>query len=85
VLAEDVRVRVQRHRWRVAELLGELDDRGALLADEQRGECVAQVVRAWAAEAGLRGGRVEVAVSPVVPVGAPRLPVRPREDERGRW
>ena len=46
VLAEDVRIRVERHCWGVAELLGELDDRGALLADEQRGERVPQVVGA---------------------------------------
>lgn len=67
----------------MAELLGELDDGRALLADQQRGECVAQVVRARAAEAGRRGGGVEVAVAPVVPVvRPPRRTVEAREDQR---
>ena len=64
VFAKDMRVRVESHRWRVAELLGELDDGGALLADQEQGESVAQVVRAWATEARLRCGRVELAASP---------------------
>jgi hypothetical protein len=57
VLAEDMGVRVQGHGRRVAELLGEFDDRGALFADQQRGERVAEVVWAGAAEArSSRGG-----------------------------
>jgi hypothetical protein len=85
VLAEHMRVRVQRHRRRMPQLLGELHDRRSLLADQQRGERVPEVVRAWTAEAGAVGRRVEVAVAPVVPViGAPRLAVRPWEDEPAR-
>ena len=42
VLSEDVGVGVERHRRRVAELVGELDDRRPLLTDQQRCERVAR-------------------------------------------
>jgi hypothetical protein len=82
MLTEHVRVRAERQRRGVAELLGELDDGGALLADQQRGERVAELVWPWAAEAG-GGRRMELAVAPVVPmVGPPRGAVGPWEDQR---
>lgn len=85
VLAEHVRVRVQRHGRPVPELLGELHDRRPLLADQQRGERVPEVVWTGTAEAGAVRREVKVAVAPVVPViGALWLAVRPCEDERTR-
>jgi hypothetical protein len=78
VLAEDVGVGVQGHGRRVAELLGELDDRSALLADQQGGERVSQIVRARAAQASSSRGGMEVSVAPVVPVvRVPRIAVGP--------
>ena len=53
-------VYVQGHRRCVAELLGELDDRSALLADQQGGERVSQIVRARAAQASSSRGGMEV-------------------------
>jgi hypothetical protein len=85
VLAEHVRVRVQRHGRRVAELLGEFHDRRPLLADQQRGERVAKIVWPGTTETGVVGRGVEVAVSRVVPViDVPRLAIRPGEDEPAR-
>ena len=52
----------------MAELLGDLNDRGLPLSDEKRREGVPEVVRTRLAQPDLDGGGMKVTVAPVVPV-----------------
>jgi hypothetical protein len=80
-LSDHVRVGAQRHRWAVAELLGQLDDRQPPLLDAQAGEAVSQVVRARARPAPRR----EFLEPPLSPVAVVVLPPRARLETAEVW